>query len=121
MTAAPIAFKSNPGRYSFIGTAQLVNAYAEQMGNDAKAPLAVLPCDGLVQFSDTGSNTPCRGLIYLEDLEKLYSIHSSSAYVINSAGTATRIGTVPGTDNVQMSRNQKADAEVVIKTDEGLQ
>jgi len=121
MTAGPIAFRSNPGRYSFAGTAQLVNAYAEQMGEDAKAPLAVLPCEGLVQFSNTGADTPCRGLIYLEDLEKLYTVHSSSAYVVNSAGVATRIGTVPGTDHVHMSRNQKADPQIVVKTDAGVQ
>src|SRR6266516_1116449 len=114
MTAAPVAFRSNPGRYNFIGTTQLVNAYAEQMGNDAKAPLAVVPSDGMVQFSNTGSDTACRGLIYLEDIDKLYSFHDSGAYVINSAGTATRIGTVPGNDTVQLSRNQNASPQVVI-------
>jgi hypothetical protein len=121
VTAAPIAFRSNPGKYSFTGTAQLVNAYAEQMGPDAKAPLAVLPCEGLVEFADTEAETPCRGLIYLEDLDKLYSVHSSGAWMTNSAGVSVRIGTVPGTDIVQMSRNQKTDPQIVVKADAGLQ
>jgi hypothetical protein len=116
MTAAPIAFRSDPGHYNFLGTTQLVNAYAEKQGQDAKGPLAVIPSDGLVAFSDTGSDTACRGLIHLEDLDKLYSVHSSSCYRINRNGTATRIGIVPGTDAVQLSRNQKADPEVVIRS-----
>jgi hypothetical protein len=121
MTAAPIAFRSDPGRYSFEGTTQLINAYAHKLGNDAKAPLAVYPCEGIVQFADTGDGTPCRGMISMEDLEKVYSIHSSGAYKIVSAGTSTRIGTVPGVDHVQLSRNQKADPQVVVKADAGLQ
>ncbi len=121
MTAAPIAFRSNPGRYSFVGTTQLVNAYAEQLGNDAKAALAVYPCEGIVEFADTGDGTPCRGLIFMEDLEKVYTIHPSSAFKVTSGGTATRIGTVPGTDYVQLSRNQKADPQIVGDTDAGLQ
>jgi hypothetical protein len=120
MTTAPIAFRSNPGKYAFIGTAQLVNAFAEKQGEDGKGVLAVLPCEGLVQFSNTGSDTPCRGMIFMEDLDTIYSIHSSSAYKITSDGTATRIGTVPGIDTVQLSRNQKVDPQIVIKTDSGV-
>lgn len=120
MTAAPIAFRSNAGRYNFIGVPQLINAYAEQQGDDAKAPLAVLPCDGLVEFADTEAG-PCRGMIYLEDLDRAYSIHPSSAYRIDSDGTATRIGTVPGIDPVQLSRNQKADVQIVVQSEAGAQ
>jgi hypothetical protein len=120
VTALPVAFKSNPGKYSFIGTTQLVNAYAEQMGPDAKGPLAVLPCEGLVEFTDTESG-PCRGLIYLEDTDKAYSIHSSGAFLIEEDGTNTRIGTVPGIDQVQLSRNQKADVQTVVQTSSGVQ
>lgn len=120
MTTAPVAFRSNPGKYSFIGTTQLVNAYAEAQGPDAKGPMAVLPCDGMVQLTDTGAG-PCRGLIYLEDLDKLYSVHPSSVYRVTSAFTNTRIGTVPGTDPVQLSRNQKADPQIVVRADGGIQ
>ena len=120
MTTAPIAFRSNPGRYAFIGTAQLVNAYAEKQGEDGKGVLAVLPSEGMVQFADTGTNTPCRGMIFLEDLDLIYSVHSSSVYKINSAGTATLVGTVPGTDTVQLSRNQKTVPQILVKTNSGM-
>lgn len=120
MTAVPVAFRSNEGKYRFVGTTQLVNAYAEQMGQDGKGTMAVLPCGGLVEFADTGAG-PCRGIISMPDLEKVYTIHPSSAYLIESDGTATRIGTVPGTDQVDLSRNQKADPQVTITGESGNQ
>src|SRR5262249_28658820 len=120
MTAAPIAFQSNPGRYSFLGTTQLVNAFAERMGTDAKAPLAVLPAEGLVEFTENGG-APCRGLIHLMDLENLYAIHNSGAFRNLSDGSSLRIGTVPGIDPVQLSRNQKADPQTVVQSAGGVQ
>jgi hypothetical protein len=118
MTALPVAFRSNAGEYKFSGTTELVNAYAEQMGSDGKGSLAVLPADGLIQFSDTTSG-PCRGMIFLEDTEALYSIHSSFVYKINSAGTATQIGIIPGVDTVQLSRNQKTSPQIVVNCGAG--
>lgn len=108
MAKAPIAFRSSEGRYKFLGTTQLINAYAEKMGEDGKGVIAVLPCDGLVTFSSTGADSPCRGLIFMEDLDLLYSIHSNDVYKIISDGTSVRIGTIPSVDQVQLSRNQKA-------------
>jgi hypothetical protein len=115
MTDLPIAFRSNRGRYAFSGSPSLENCYAEQQGNDAKAPLAILPSHGLVQFSAV-TDSPCRGLIFLEDANHIYSVHESSLYKISSAGTATRLGTIPGIDTVQMVRNRKSDPQLVIKT-----
>jgi hypothetical protein len=118
MTAIQIAVRDNPGKYSLLGTARLINAYAEAQGQDAKAPMAVLPCPGLTLFSSP-SDGPCRGTIYVPDLDVAYSVHPSSAYKITSAGTATRVGTIPGNDIVQISRNQAADPQISIHSDAG--
>lgn len=120
MTALPVAFRSNEGKYKFIGTTQLVNAYAEQMGADGKGTLAVLPCEGQLEFADTESG-PCRGMIFMEDLNVAYSIHSSSAWKIESDGTATRIGPVPGIDPAQLSRNQNVAPQTVVQTQANTQ
>lgn len=123
MTQAPIAFQSNEGRYNFLGVSSLLNAHAEKMDPDAKGPLAVVPSDGIIQFVDEAT-TPCRGLIYLEDVDKAYSVHANSVYKVTySAGTATatRIGTIPGTDPVQLSRNQNASPQVTVRSDAGVQ
>lgn len=107
MTAAPIAFRTNESKYSFEGSPRLINAYAEQLGNDAKRPLAVMPCAGLTTFA-TPTDRPCRGTIYLPDKDAAYTVHSTSAYKITFDGTtatSTHVGTIPGTDPVQLSRN----------------
>lgn len=119
MTAVPVAFRSAEGKYKFLGTTQLVNAYAEQMGQDGKGSMAVLPCEGLVSFTDTESG-PCRGMIFMDDLDRGYSIHSSGAYRIDD-GSNTRIGTVPGIDAVELSRNQKEDPQIVVQSASGNQ
>lgn len=123
MTAISVAVRSAPGKYKFLGTAALTNAYAEQQGEDGKAVLSILPSDGIVELVDEAPG-PCRGMIYLEDLDKLYSVHPSSVYLIeNDSGTFTarRIGTIPGIDPVQLSRNQKADVEIVVRSNSGVQ
>jgi hypothetical protein len=118
MASVPIALRSNPGKYSFLGTARLINAYAEAQGQDGKAPMAVLPCPGLTLFASV-TDTPCRGTIYLPDLDVAYSVHYNSVYKVTSAGTATRIGTIPGTDFVQISRNQATSPQISINCAEG--
>lgn len=122
MSQAPIAFQSNEGRYKFLGVAQLFNGHAEKLDPDAKGPLAVVPSDGIVQLVDEAT-TPCRGLIYLEDLDKAYSVHSNSVYKITYSGgvaTATRIGTIPGSDPVQLPRNQNASPQVSVRCNAGV-
>lgn len=119
---APIAFQSSEGQFAFEGVAQLLNAYAEKRGPDAKAPLSVLPCHGIVEATDEAPGF-CRGGIFMPDLGTngvLYTFHPSSCYKTTYDGTTfttVRVGTVPGIDRVQLSRNQNADPQVTIKTD----
>lgn len=112
MTALPVAFRTSPGRYNFQGVTRLVNAYAEQLGQDAKAPYAIVPHDGMLSFT-TVTDTPCRGMIFMEDLDLIYTAHSSSVWKVNSAGTATYVGAIPGIGPVQFSRNQKDPPQIV--------
>jgi hypothetical protein len=116
----PIAFQSSQGRYRFEGVTQLVNAYAEQNRNDAKQALSVHACNGILEFVNQPDAGPCRGMIYLKDLDKLYTIHPSSAYKVTFDGTtatSVRIGTVPGFDLVQLSRNQNASPQVFVQAE----
>lgn len=108
-----IAFRTNESKYQFQGSPKLINAYAEALGQDAKAQIGVMPCAGMVTFSSV-TDTPCRGMIALDDLDCIYTVHSQAVYKVVSSGTATRIGTLPGIDDVQMSRNQAADPQISI-------
>lgn len=117
MTTLPIAFQTNESKYSFLGSPALINAYAEAQGKDTKVnpklPLAVLPCWGITEFAEV-TDTPQRGAIYLDDLDCIYTVHSTSVYKVVEAGTATRIGTIPGNDIVQISRNQADPVQISI-------
>lgn len=118
MTAMPIAWRTNVSKYSFAGQAQLINAYAEKQGTDAKAQLATLPSYGLT-LERAVTDTPQRGSIYLADLDCIYTVHSTSVYKVLESGSATRIGTIPGNDIVQMSRNQATIPQISIHCDNG--
>ncbi len=119
MTAVQIALRSNPSKYTYSGNARLLNAYAEKQGEDGKEPFAVLPAPGMVECCEV-TDTPNRGAIYLDDLDAAYVIYSSGAYKVVKASdnpltlTALRIGTVPGNDQVQMSRNQADPPQISI-------
>lgn len=120
MANVPVAFRSAEGKYRFIGSTKLVNAYAEQAGQDGKGALAVLPSPGIIEFSDTEAG-PCRGMIHMPDLEKVYTFHNSSVYRHTSNGTATRIGTIPGVGQIELSRNQRADPQITVLGPSGAQ
>jgi hypothetical protein len=116
-------FQSSEGQFKFEGIAQLINGYAEKRGPDAKAPLSVVPCDGIVEINNEATG-PIRGMIYLEDLEKLYHVHSSSCFKTTYDGstfTTVRIGTVPGIDQVQLARNQNASPQTSVQSASGVQ
>lgn len=118
MTALSIPFRTNVSKYAFSGQAQLINAYAEKQGTDAKDPMALLPSYGLT-LERAVTDTPQRGSIYLDDLDCIYTVHSTSVYKVTETGAATRIGTVPGNDIVQMSRNQATIPQISIHCDAG--
>lgn len=119
MTALPVAFQSNRGPFNFLGTTTLYNCYAVKLGDDAKAKYAAVGHPGTLTFSEV-TDTPCRGDIFMEDLDCVYSVHSSSVWKILEDGTASRIGTIPGIDRCQLERNQKSTPQVVVRCDAGV-
>lgn len=118
MTALPIALRSNESRFSFAGEAKLINSYAEKQGGDGKGEFVLLPSYGMT-LERAVTDTPCRGMIYLDDLDCIYTVHSTSVYKVTETGVATRIGIIPGNDIVQMSRNQAELPQISIRCDAG--
>lgn len=122
MTAVAVPAKSNSQRYSFLGTTALINAYAEAIGSDGKGQYAAVPSDGTVSFVSV-ADTPLRGVVYLEDLDCAYAVYSSSVFKITYDGTtatSSRIGSIPGTDIVQIVRNQKTTPQVGVMCSAGV-
>lgn len=110
----PFPLRSNPSAYKFQGDARVVNMYPEDIGAENRAPIALLPIPGQSDWS-TPVADPCRGLIHVEEAERVYSLHLSALYKINSSGTATRItGTVPGSAPAFMARNDATSPQIAI-------
>lgn len=81
-----------------------VNLYAEI--SDAKAvgrsPLAMVPLPGLTLFTTAGDG-PCRGAHVMAGV--LYVVSGPTLYSVTSAGTATSLGSIAGTNRVGMADN----------------
>lgn len=115
MTELRLPYRSNPGAYKLLGSPRLINAYAEQTGDDNKAPYVLLPCSGLTALGSDVSGK-CRGMIWLEEDTKLYAVFGYFAYDVASDGTKTQLGFVGGTGPVSIARNDAATTQVVIVT-----
>lgn len=111
-------FGTNEGRYKFIGRPALINCYSEIQTDGMKARYVIIPSAGTIEYDEV-TDSPCRGAIYLEDLDVAYTVHAQSIWKITNTPTATRVGTIPGIDRVQMERNQKATPQIVIYCAEG--
>jgi hypothetical protein len=109
----PTPFGSQAGKYHFMGSAALVNCYAEIQQEGGKSKLVIVPSEGMVSFSAV-TDTPCRGALFMEDLDVAYVCFSSSVYKITEGGTATRIGTIPGADQVKITRNKSDPPQITI-------
>jgi hypothetical protein len=119
MVAVAPPFGSSKGKYNFLGTAALKNCHAEIRDDNGKARYVIVPADGTTLFSEV-SDTPCRGTIFLDDLDLAYTAHSGRVYSVNSAGTDTSLGVVPGQDKVRFARNQKTTPQIVIRCNTGV-
>lgn len=118
MTTIPTPFGTIAGKYPFLGTMALKNCYVE-LEKGGKAKYNIVRSEGMVSYS-AATDTPCRGNIFLPDLNVAYSIHSSSIYKIAEGGTPTRIGTIPGIDTVEITRNMSDPPQITILCDAGV-
>ncbi|MFZ1742655.1 MAG: packaged DNA stabilization protein [Pontixanthobacter sp.] len=110
----PFPLRSNPGAYKFHGEGRVVNMFAEDIGAENRSPVALMAIPGQVNFS-TPSDVPSRGLIHVDDAARIYSLHLSSVYKIDSAGTATRItGTIPGSTAAFMAHNAANEPQIAV-------
>ena len=112
-------FGSSGNKYKFLGDATIINGYPEVRETGGRARYVILPDPGMVSFCSV-TDTPCRGAVYLEDLDSIRAVHSGSVYSVSSSGTATRLGTIPGIDNVVICRNKKATPQTIIRTAVGV-
>jgi len=107
----PLASKSDPAKREIVSDEKLVNLYAEKAPAGAKSEFALYRTEGQRLFS-LASEELSRGLFTFGD-ELLY-VAGESLLSITEGGTVTIKGTVPGSDDVQFSRNDASTPQVAI-------
>lgn len=98
----PFAAQAYQARSLPLSAQRLVNLYAEQAPEGAPSPLVVYGTPGLSLFADLGTG-PVRGLRVAAGV--LCVVAGQTLYAVSSEGTATALGTIPGTGIVRMTDN----------------
>lgn len=96
------ALQYSQGRSRPWSGAELVNAFAEMADGDKADTYAVMALPGLVTFSSI-SGQAVRGVHNMADV--FYAVVGATLYSIDAAGTATSLGTIPGSTPVMMADN----------------
>lgn len=91
--------QSAPHRSRPSSAQRMVNCYLETSPPASKSPVDVVPSYGIVPFAAIGDG-PLRGGTVVNDVP--YVVSGQSLYRIASNGIATRLGTIPNTDDVVM-------------------
>jgi hypothetical protein len=107
----PLASKSDPAKREIVSDEKLVNLYAEQAPSGAKADFALYRTEGHRPFG-AGSDELCRGM-FVFGIELLV-VAGDQLLSFDSVGNFTVKGTIPGSADVQFSRNDAATPQVAI-------
>ena len=97
-----IALNSARGRSESLTAERLINLFAEKAPEGAESTSVTHGVPGLLTFATCGSG-PCRGFTSVADI--MYVVSGASLYSVIEAGTATSLGTVPGTGLVSIRNN----------------
>lgn len=100
-----LAVRSNPSRHGHEGAARLINCYAEEIGEDGKAPWAVYPIDGFTQWGTVANGGDIRALLSLDSTLLVVSGRLVARFDTTGAGLV--IGGIPSDGLVTMARNRR--------------
>jgi hypothetical protein len=122
MAPIPFPLGSHPGRRTHESAGRLINAYAEPLGPGAVGAAKIVSSAGLLQFTAAQTNdeppvplTGYRGAILVGST--LYAAFENTLVFVDETGAVTKVpGSLPGTDRVQFSRNNKQPVPDVVAT-----
>ena len=105
----------NVARSSNASATRLVNMVVEQNPQGSKSPFTLYSRPGLLPWNDAIGDGPCRGLLTFDSY--IYMVSGEELYRVDSFGVASLLGTIPGTSQVRMIRNN---TQVAIATNTTL-
>lgn len=113
MTQIPIPLRSNPGAYKLQGEPRLINCYPQSEGEELRAETVLIPSPGMKRFQSTDTEYPCRGMLYIEEDDRLYVAAGYSIWSIQENGTKTKLVMIPGPGYVYFARNDATNPQCV--------
>jgi hypothetical protein len=124
LTPITLGVRSNPGQTGAISAARMVNAYAQDVGDEGKIRFPIIACDGFEAWSSTfgaisGSGT-IRGGFVLSD-SAMYVVSGTRIIKLNTSGSPTEItGSITASGLITMARNRKEpNAQIAIASSVG--
>lgn len=106
---------STVGRSGQTANARLVNAYAEPLGKDGKAPFAVYASPGNLRWDSGAFTGTCRGLVQVGN--DLIAILGNEIVTFSTAGFGVSSAAIVGSRRLHMSRNRAATPQVTLITE----
>ncbi len=112
-----LGLRSNPSRHSGqAGNARLINAYAEEIGEEGKTKWLITATAGLTTFgSALDTDGGIRGMIELGAY--LYVVAGRQVFKVDQSGVATSLGGIPTEGPVYMRINRRSPTQIAIVTD----
>lgn len=104
MAAIAWPLSSRPGLSDAEGAGRAINAFAEKLGDGARAPVSLRRSPGLSQFVDVGFAGP-RGMRQVGPV--VLAAYQNTLVRISEDGTAPTIGTLPGSGRITIARNNR--------------
>jgi hypothetical protein len=98
----PLGLTLTKGRSTAAGSQALVNLYAEPVEREGRTVMQLLPWPGKVLFSTIGGGN-VRGQIEVADDH--YAVIGETLYVVDDTGAASSVGTIEGTEPVDLDSN----------------
>ena len=102
---------TDPSEHKELSNAGRVNCYVEPAAKDGSRGPSVKMCPGATEFVDTEAGG-VRGQLEVDGV--LYSVMDGAVFKIDSSGTKTNIGAIPGRGPVMMVRNQADPVQIGI-------
>jgi hypothetical protein len=113
--------ESTIGRSGQEAHTRLINGYPEATGEDGdgKAAFCVYARPGLIRFSQNSLTAPTRGFVLGSGDTTLIAVIGGQALQYSTAGAATYLAAVAGSDRVTAALNQNSTPQVAIVNDGG--
>lgn len=96
------AYKDDSRPWTAQDTVNYIPMSAERQGT--RSPTRLVSAPGFLEFADTGTNLPIRGMHNAEGT--LFVVAGTTLFRVGADSSTTALGTVPGVGRVKMAHNQ---------------